>query len=53
MSEHGHGTEAGRAWWWAVLRTERDRRLALARGRPITSRNLWRLLRRRLSSIVG
>ncbi len=53
MAEERAGTEAGRAWWWAVLRTERDRRLALARGRPITSRNLWRLLRRRLGRAVG
>lgn len=58
MSEGGPGTDAGwgrrfrwagRAGWWAVLRTERDRRRALAAGRPLTARNLWRLLMRRFS----
>jgi hypothetical protein len=39
---------AERAFWWGVLRTERDRRLALAAGRPVTSANLRRLLMRRI-----
>jgi hypothetical protein len=33
---------------WALLRTWRDLRLSLARGRPITLPNLLRLHRRRL-----
>ncbi|MGE5611018.1 MAG: type I-U CRISPR-associated RAMP protein Csb1/Cas7u [Bacillota bacterium] len=53
MSDDGRGMDAGRHWWWAALRTERDRRLAVARGRPITSRNLGRLLGRRLSKASG
>jgi hypothetical protein len=52
MSEDHPGTEAGRVSWWAVLRTERDCRLALARGRPITGRNLGRFLMRRLSGVT-
>jgi len=42
---------AERAFWWSVLRTERDRRLAEAAGRPITARNLRRLLMRRTALI--
>jgi CRISPR-associated endonuclease/helicase Cas3 len=51
MRRDSRGTEAGRAWWWAVLRTERDRRLAAARGWPITTPNLRRLLSRRLARV--
>ena len=43
---------ADRAMWWAVLRTERDRRLALAARRPITAANLRRLLARRWATVV-
>ena len=53
MNEMHAGREAGRAGWWAVLRTERDRRLAVAGGRPITARNLRRLLMRRLGRAFG
>jgi len=42
---------AERAFWWSVLRTERDRRLAMAAGRPVTGANLRRLLIRRISRI--
>jgi hypothetical protein len=45
------GKDAGRAWWWAALRTERDRGLALAKGRQITAPNLRRLLARRLARV--
>ncbi|HZZ42843.1 MAG TPA: CRISPR-associated helicase Cas3' [Tepidisphaeraceae bacterium] len=51
MTRKSRGMEAGRAWWYAVLRTERDRRLAVKFGRPITARNLRRLLLRRLANL--
>jgi hypothetical protein len=42
---------AERAIWWAVMRTERDRQLAVAAGRPIIRRNLRRLLMRRMARV--
>ncbi len=51
MREDGRGRDAARAWWWAVLRTERDRRHAARGGRPITTPNLRRLLMRRLATV--
>lgn len=45
------GTDAARAWCWAVLRTERDLRLAAKGGRPITTPNLRRLLLRRMAKV--
>jgi len=44
---HSGFRSAQRAFWWSVLRTERDRRLAASAGRPITAPNLRRLLLRR------
>lgn len=52
MNQGSPGTDAGRAWWYAVLRTERERRLALASGRPITGPNLRRLLIRKLAAFA-
>lgn len=43
---------AERAFWWAVLRTERDRRLAAAINRPTTAANLRRMLMRRVTDIA-
>lgn len=42
---------AERAFWWSILRTEHDRRLAVAAGRPITAANLRRLLMRRMAAV--
>ncbi|MGB7159210.1 MAG: type I-U CRISPR-associated helicase/endonuclease Cas3 [Tepidisphaeraceae bacterium] len=53
MSLNGRGTDAGRAMLYALMRTERDRRLSAARGRPIAQRNLRRLLMRRLGCVCG
>jgi len=61
MQDNRPGTDAGRphgcrtlarATQWCLRRTERDARLAKKAGRPITSRNLRRLLLRRLWAVV-
>jgi hypothetical protein len=57
MEKSDPGTDARRSrrfrsFWSGVLRTERDRRLALAAGRPVTAANLRRSLMRRISRIT-